>query len=347
MNEMNKKLNEELNNIAFSEIGGKNKSADCVESDLTLYDGRNTQFGYADVKWESSMPEVVNSSGIVMQNPADENVTLKAKFTYQDYPELSGELVFNVTVKAGNRTEEKELDKTKIRIFIAGDSTACNYPHGGENNRFPQTGWGQVFGELFNDAVLVVNCARSGRSSKSFLREENFKYISDNIQEGDYLFIQFAHNDCKAEDTSRFTSPYNNSYQECIYKFIETAKSVNARPVLCTSITRNIMNDTTLLPYAKALKEIGEKEDIPVIDLYKITHGRLEKNGEENSRGIYMHLAPHDERFAYNTGFSRSQYYETGAKDNTHLNINGAREIAGLAAEELKHIQHPLSKYLL
>ncbi len=344
---MNKKLNEELKNIVFSEIGGKNKSPDCVESDLTLYDGRNTQFGYADVKWVSSKPEVINSSGVVMPEEKDVNVTLKAEFTYQDYPDLVGGLVFDVTVKAGRGTVKTELDKSKIRIFIAGDSTACNYPHEGENNRFPQTGWGQVFGELFDDSVLVVNCARSGRSSKSFLREENFRYIADNIQEGDYLFIQFAHNDCKAEDLSRFTSPYDNSYQECIYKFIETAKSVNAHPVLCTSVTRNIITDTTLLPYARALKEIGAKEGIPVLDIYKVTHEYLEKNGETLAGERHMRLAPRDTRFADNPEFCRSQYYETGAKDNTHLNINGAREIAKIAAEELKRLNHPLAKFMV
>lgn len=340
MNEMNNALKEELSKISFNEIALKNKSADAVTTDLNLYDGRNTQFGYADIVWKSDKPEVISPSGFVMCPETAQKVTLTAVFTFQDYPDLKGEAVFHVTVlPSGNSDSGRNIDTDKIRIFIAGDSTACNYPHEGENNRFPQTGWGQVFGECFTDEIVVVNCARSGRSSKSFLREENYQFICDNIQKGDYLFIQFAHNDCKSEDLQRYTSPDDNSYQECIYKFINTARSVGANPVLCTSITRNLPHDTTLVPYGNALKQIGETENIPVLDLYKRTHALL--NPE-----FYMRLSPHDERFTDNPEFVRSQYYESGSTDNTHLNINGARAIAKIAAEELKNCEHELSKYL-
>lgn len=346
-NEMNKALQQELDNISFDEIAGKNPSADNVTTDLSLYDGRNTQFGYADIAWTSSHPEIISPSGFVMCAEASKKVTLTASFTYQDYPDLKGTLTFDITVQPSAEARISDApDTSKIRIFIAGDSTACNYPHTGANNRYPQTGWGQVFGELFTDDILVVNCARSGRSSKSFLREENFRYICDNIQKGDYLFIQFAHNDCKTEDPNRYTSPNDNSYQECIYKFINTAKKAGANPVLCTSITRNILSDTTLVPYGNALKRIGAEENIPVLDLYNITHSNLEKNGAEKSAGLHMHIKPHDPRFSDNPEFLQSQYYETGSTDNTHLNINGAKAIARIAADELKRLNHPLTKYL-
>lgn len=238
--------------------------------------------------------------------------------------------------------EKLNAKPDKIRVFIAGDSTACDYPHEGENNSFPRTGWGQVFGELFNDKVTVVNCALSGRSSKSFLKEENYGFICDNIQNGDYLFIQFAHNDGKAEDASRYTSPDDNSYQECIYKFIDTARGAGAYPVLCTSITRNLPSDTTLVPYGNALKKIGSDEDIPVLDLYGRTHALL-KDGIQD---FYMRLEPHDGRFTDNSEFKRSQYYENGSTDNTHINIIGARAIAKMVCEELRNINHPLAEYL-
>lgn len=344
MNEMNRLLNEELEKISFSEIALMNKSADAVTADLNLYDGRNTRFGYADVVWKSSKPEIISPSGFVMCPEKACTVTLTAVFTYQDYPDLKGEAVFIVTVLPNTASSVKNsIDTSKIRIFIAGDSTACDYPHEGESNRFPQTGWGQVFGELFNDKVITVNCARSGRSSKSFLKEENYRFICDNIQKGDYLFIQFAHNDCKTEDLQRYTSPNDNSYQECIYKFISTARNAGAYPVLCTSITRNLPSDTTLVPYGNALKKIGAAEGIPVIDLYKRTNSLL-KNGIQS---FYMRLDPHDGRFTYNPEFTRSQYYENGSTDNTHLNIIGARSIAKMAAEELRSINHPLAEYLI
>lgn len=343
----NKLLEEELKKIEFAEIAGQNKSSDSVTLDLDLFDGRNTQFGYADVSWKSSAPEIVSPTGFVECPNKPSKVTITAVFTYQDYHDLIGERSFELTVlPSGEKKQERALDKNKTRIFIAGDSTACNYPHEGENNRYPQTGWGQVFGELFADSILVVNRARSGRSSKSFLREENFKYICDNIQKGDYLFIQFAHNDCKAEDSSRYTSPDDNSYQECIYQYINAARAAGADPVLCTSITRNLPHDTTLVPYGRALKEIGAKENIPVLDMYKVSHDSLIENGAEISAQLHMHVKPRDERFSDNPEFKKSQYYETGSTDNTHLNINGARVTAKIAADELRRINHPLVKYL-
>lgn len=347
MNAMNKALKEELDKIQFREIAGKNTSPNEITTDLNLYDGRNTKFGYADVCWRSSKPEAVSPSGFVMCSQEEQKVTLTAEFTYQEYPDLNGTLVFNITVlPSEGRKTANTLDKSKIRIFIAGDSTACNYPHTGENNRYPQTGWGQVFGELFNDEVLVVNCARSGRSSKSFLREDNYSFICDNIQKGDYLFIQFAHNDCKAEDPLRYTSPNDNSYQECIYRFINTAEGAGAHPVLCTSIARNILSDTTLVTYGNALKKIAEKEKLPLLDMYLTTRNHLEEHGEEKHGLWHMRLTPRDERFTNNPEFLRSQYYENGSKDNTHLNINGAHEVASIAASELRRLKHPLVKYL-
>ena len=117
--------------------------------------------------------------------------------------------------------------------------------------------------------------------------------------------------------------------------------------MLCTSITRNLPLDTTLVPYGNALKQISEKENIPLLDIYKITHAQLEEDGEEKHGLLHMRLSPRDERFTDNPEFKQSQYYESGGKDNTHLNINGARAVAKIAADELRRISHPLTKYLL
>lgn len=234
-----------------------------------------------------------------------------------------------------------------VHVYIVGDSTACNYPHAGESNRFPQTGWGQVFGERFDSRVQVVNCAISGRSSKSLLREDNFEYMKANITAGDYLIIQFAHNDSKREDPSRFTSPEDGSYQDCIMTYADAARRAGAEPIFATSVARCLPDDRTLEPYGEALKALGGRESIPVLDLYGITRSLLLRLGAAKRKEMHMNLAPRDERFTYNPEFLRSQYYETGRQDNTHLNILGAREIAGFAADELRRLRHPLAEYLL
>ena len=239
------------------------------------------------------------------------------------------------------------LAEDKPRIFIAGDSTACNYRHAGANNRYPRTGWGQVFGEQFNDNIQVVNCAISGRSSLSFRREVNYRFICENMRRGDYLFIQFAHNDSKAEDRSRFTSPDDGSYQSSICEYINAARGAGAEPVLCTSVTRNLISDTTLEPYGNALKELARANGTALLDMYEHTHSLLLELGADVYGQRYMNLAPRDSRFSGYADFSRSEYYENGCADHTHLNITGAREAAAAAADELKRICHPLSDYLL
>ena len=76
-------------------------------------------------------------------------------------------------------------------IFVAGDSTACNYKTSGEKNDFPRTGWAQVLGNFFTDGVSVNNLALSGRSSLSFRSEANYKTIINGMKPGDYFIIQF------------------------------------------------------------------------------------------------------------------------------------------------------------
>lgn len=346
LNEMNEKLQKELSNIGFAEIAGMNKSADSVSTDLELYDGRNTVLGYADVIWRSTKPHIISPSGFVMCSDKPEEVTLTAEFTFQDHPGIKGTREFHITAVPGALRSAESIIDTPVRIFIAGDSTACSYPHTGTANRYPQTGWGQVFGELFDSTVGVVNCARSGRSSKSFLTEENFTVIQSNIKAGDYLFIQFAHNDCKSDDAYRYTSPFDGSFAACIQKYIDTARSAGAEPVLCTPVTRNIYSDTTLLPYSNELKRISGIEKTGLIDIYGITNSLLKRDGEERRKWMYMHIEPHDERFLNHPDYSLSQYYSTERHDNTHLNINGAREVARIAAAELIRSAHPLCSCL-
>lgn len=237
------------------------------------------------------------------------------------------------------------LDDSKLRVFIVGDSTACNYQWRGKENRYPQTGWGQVFQERFDDKIQVINCALSGRSALSFKREINYQYLCDHIRKGDYLLIQFAHNDCKKEDPSRYSSPEDGTYQDNIYGYIDLARNIGANPILCTSITRNLPEDHTLEPYGAALKELAEKEALPLLDLYHITHALLLRDGAEARGKMHMNLPPHDERFMNYPEFADSQYYE-GRSDNTHLNLIGAREIAGFVSDELKRVQSPLAEYL-
>ena len=115
-------------------------------------------------------------------------------------------------------------------IFLIGDSTCQT----NDESTFPQVGWGQFFEEYLKNPAKVHNFAKNGRSSKSFFEEHRFDSVIENFTDGDFLFIQFGHNDEK-EDKERKTEPFG-TYKDYLSKYIDFAKSKNGTPVRLYSI---------------------------------------------------------------------------------------------------------------
>lgn len=150
-------------------------------------------------------------------------------------------------------------------IWIAGDSISSDHSDNREGNERPLVGWGEVFADYLTDDVTVHNEARSGRSSKSYTKESNYKKIIKNIKRGDMLFIQFGHNDEK-EGNKLYTDPEGSSATEGSFKYylkefyIEPALKVGAKPVLCSSVVRyNVDGDRISEQSHKAYKEAMEE----------------------------------------------------------------------------------------
>ncbi|MGN0506826.1 MAG: rhamnogalacturonan acetylesterase [Lachnospiraceae bacterium] len=214
------------------------------------------------------------------------------------------------------------------KIFYAADSTVA------QNTivTYPQSGIGQALSLYLKKGIIVHNHAVNGRSTKSFIDEARLSAINDEIREGDFLFIQFGHNDEKIEDASRYTEAFG-SYQLNLEKFINVARSHGAYPVLITSLYRRHFDENgTLIPgshgdYPEAMKQIGERLQVPVIDLCTKSMHLLQKTGEEGSRKWFMY-------------FPAGQYpnFPDGKQDNTHLRYEGALVFAGMIAEELKKL---------
>ncbi|AGF55423.1 lysophospholipase L1-like esterase [Clostridium saccharoperbutylacetonicum] len=223
------------------------------------------------------------------------------------------------------------------RIFWAGDSTVAQ----NKIDSYPQTGIGQTLGLYLNEDIVVYNYAKNGRSSKSFVAEGILEKIKKEIEEGDFLFIQFGHNDQKV-DKERNTEPYS-TYQEYLTKYIEVAREQGAYPVLITSLYRRIFSedghikDEVHYEYPNAMKILGERLEVPVIDLCQKSKALLEKTGDENSKKWFMHL-------------KKGEFIShiEGLEDNTHLKYEGAVIMAELVAEglqELGGIYKELIKY--
>jgi len=213
------------------------------------------------------------------------------------------------------------------KLYIAGDSTASIKL----DIKKPETGWGEFLDEFITPNIEVVNYAQNGKSTKSFITEGLLDRIDHEIQEDDYLLIQFGHNDEKLEDPSRYTDP-RTEYKENLMRFILIAKKHQAIPILLTSITRRKFKDEklekhTVGEYPTQMKEFAREHQILLMDTYKITHQIISDAGVEYSKKFYLHLKP-----------GESINYPDGITDDTHLSPFGARMIASLIAVELKKI---------
>ncbi|MBO5033091.1 MAG: rhamnogalacturonan acetylesterase [Lachnospiraceae bacterium] len=210
-------------------------------------------------------------------------------------------------------------------IFWAADSTVQT----NDITTYPQTGIGQVFSLYTKEHVRIFNHAKNGRSTKSFMDEGRLAAIDERIGEGDFLFIQFGHNDEKSEDPTRYTEPFS-TYMENLEAFIAVARKHKANPVLITPLERRCFVDDKHLgmgahsDYVAAMKQTAEKNQVPLVDLYSMSRAELKKAGEPESRRWYMY-------------FDGNLYknYPEGKKDNTHLRYEGAVLYAGLIARGL------------
>lgn len=220
-----------------------------------------------------------------------------------------------------------------IQLFTIGDSTMANKRSG----VYPETGWGQVLGEYFDNSVTVHNHARNGRSSKSFIDEGRWKAVKDSLQPGDYVFIQFGHNDEKEYDSTRYTTPYG-TYSDNLAKFVNESRAKGAIPVLFTPIVRRHFDDNGTLinshgDYPDAVRQLAARMKVPLVDLEKLTRHLVDSLGPEESKKLYLWTNP-DER------------YPEGRKDNTHLNVEGAHKVAELAAEAVRKLPLKLAKHV-
>lgn len=236
-------------------------------------------------------------------------------------------ILFSMSFLAGSS------DQKKINVFTIGDSTMANK----DAKVYPETGWGQVLYQFFDDQVVVHNHAVNGRSSKSFISEGRWQVVLDSLHAGDYVFIQFGHNDQKIKSPERYTEPFG-SYTENLTKYITESRAKGAIPVLFTSIVRRKFNEKGKLEdthgdYIVAVRKLAKKMNVPLVDLQKSTGKMVQALGNEKSKELFLWTEPND-------------LFPEGRKDDTHLCVGGAQKIAGLAAQELKKLPIDLARHV-
>lgn len=257
----------------------------------------------------------------------------------------------------------------KTTIFMIGDSTMANKPLKDGN---PERGWGQMLPGFLSEEIIVDNHAKNGRSSKSFIDEGLWQKVIDKVQPGDYVFIQFGHNDEKPKP-DRHTDP-GTTFDDNLRKFVNETRAKGGRPVLFNSIVRRNFgatadsaalasavnqddafykdpNATTaglteaIAPAARLIdthgayldspRNVAKELNVPFVDMNKITKDLVEGLGPEASKGLFMWIKP-------NTVAAIPK----GREDNTHLNIRGGRIVAGLAIDAIAEEVPDLKPYV-
>ncbi|MEO8564629.1 MAG: rhamnogalacturonan acetylesterase [bacterium] len=221
-----------------------------------------------------------------------------------------------------------------VTIYLAGDSTMAPK----EANKRPETGWGEELQSCFDPAaVRIVNRAVNGRSTKSFVSEGRWKAIIDSLKPGDYVAIQFGHNDEKVETPSG-SSP--EVYTENLSRFVDEVREKDATPILLTPVARRKWSDDFRLvdthgKYPDAVYALARKKKVPFIDMHRNSERVLEKYGPDSSAALFLQLKPGD-----------SPNYPTGVADNTHFSPLGAREMAGIFVDGIRQMSFGLRPQL-
>jgi len=231
----------------------------------------------------------------------------------------------------------------KITLFSIGDSTMAWYDvqewskqNGGEN--YPLRGWMMMMPQFFKSNVEIKDEAISGISSKSFRDEGAWKKVIDAVKPGDYVFIQFGHNDEKPDSANHTDA--RTSFRQNLLNYVNETKAKGANPVLFTSIARRKFDangklEDTHGDYVTVVRELAKEINVPLIDLNKKTGELVEHLGPEESKKLYLYIEP--------GAFTQ---LPEGKKDDTHLCVYGATKVAELAVQGIRKEHLGLAKYL-
>jgi lysophospholipase L1-like esterase len=222
-----------------------------------------------------------------------------------------------------------------IKVYLAGDSTMATKL----SEKRPETGWGEALQQYFDSsAVIVDNRARNGRSTRTFIEEGLWQAIADSLKPGDYVFIQFGHNDQSQDKPDRYTSPAD--YRRNLIRFVADVRAKKANPVLLTPVRRRRFNAKgelcdTHREYPDIVRDVAREKNVPLIDMHRSSAALLAVFGAEPSRQLFLQLKPNE-----------NANYPAGVEDNTHFSPLGAALMAHLAVDGIRQAQLGLAERL-
>ncbi len=279
--------------------------------------------------------ETVNKTIIVDQRTARINDTLSIRLKSREYSYLNWDSCLNVEITGRNpcvtALKIEEANDLPV-IFLAGNSTVT------DQDNDPWASWGQMIPRFLKPNIVVANYAESGETLLSFKGARRLKKIISIMKQGDYLLMEFAHNDQKPG--SCHVEPYT-TYQEELRYYISEARKKGGKPILVTSTNRRKFDDNgyiinTLEEYPDAMRQLAKTDSIPLIDLNAMSKLFYEALGEEGSKKAFV-------PYPANT-FPKQ---DKPLADNTHFNTYGAYELAKCVVQQIIDNKIDLSNYIV
>ena len=224
-----------------------------------------------------------------------------------------------------------------VKVLLAGDSTMADKPLtksvkdtvSGETFEEPflERGWGQLLPQFLNENAGVLNYARNGRSSRTFVEEGLWTELINNAGKGDFVIIQFGHND-EVPTKKSYTEPAQ--FRLNFVAFVNEVRAKGAYPILCTSVARRKFDEQGNLvathdEYPEIIRAVAKQENVPLIDMERITSEWLQNAGVEKSKSFFHKIAP-----------GVSKLYPKGLDDDTHFNEKGAASVAEFFIREVE-----------
>ncbi len=236
-------------------------------------------------------------------------------------------LILSLPAFAANQSAQPSASK-KVRIVLAGDSTVTD-----------NAGWGKGFANAMKDDVEVINLAKGGRSSGSFIKEGSWKKVLD--LKPDYVLIQFGHNDQPGHG-DRETDP-QTTYKQYMTQYVDEAKAAGIKPVLVTSLSRRQWTadgkiKSSLTPWVDVVKAIAAEKNVPLIDLHALSIAYYEKEGKAK----ILEISPTKNADPTNPNADTSGQ----TVDGTHLNEKGSQIFGPMVAQELKKVVPELASHV-
>ncbi len=304
-------------------LGGPQASVTTVRAE-----GRRLMLEKIATKPNASLTRVFDTNVRYPEINGDPNNRVRLKDREQGILDWDHKLTLEFN---GDHPSVRSIDIEPITepvIYIAGDSTVVDQYYE------PWAAWGQMLPRFFRPGVVVANHAESGETTRSFVGEHRLEKIMSLMKPGDYLFIQFAHNDMKPNAVPL------EDYRKLLIDYIAQTRAKGATPVLVTPMNRRTFDAAGKITnsfggYPDAVREVAAQQKAALIDLNAMSKTLFEAMGPEGTLKAFMH---------YPAGSFPGQ--EKAIADNTHFNSYGAYELARCVVRGIREDKLPIAKFL-